>query len=117
MLQKKREGYFNKIELDYNSPLKRFQKAIIYDAICYLKDKDSIWKNGNAGFGRDTQSQRPTLFEDKDELYRIKEYMWYNRYELPQDWQSILRTEYPDIKFINYPNMANEVHIDSENVE
>ena len=117
MLQKKRDEYFKDKILDYESKLPRFEKAIVYDAICYLKDKDSIWKNGNAGFGRDTQSQRPTLFEDKDELYRIKEYMWYNRYELPQNWQSILRTEYPDINFINYPNMANEVHIDSENVE
>jgi len=118
MLQKKRKEYFEYKKLDYKLKLPRSEKAIIYDAIIgKLNDKDSIWENGNVGFGRDTQAQRPTLFDDKDELYRIKEYMWYNRYELQQNWQSILREEYNSIQFINYPNMANEVYNDNKNAE
>ena len=92
-LQDKRNCFFKNKNLDYNSPLPRVEKAIIYDALC-AENNDSIWKNGNIGFGRDPQAQRPTLFADKDELYRIVEYMWYNRYDLPDNWREILQKKY-----------------------
>lgn len=104
LLREKRLNFFNNKVMDYNSPLPRFEKAIIYDALCCMKDGGSIWWiHGNVGFGRDSQTDRPTLFADKDELYRIKEYMWYNRYGLTTDWQEILQKKYPSVSFINYP--------------
>ncbi len=112
LLKEKRGNFFNNKEMDFNSPLPRFEKAIIYDALCFFDNNDSIWKNGNVGFGRDTQTGQPTLFVDKDELYRIKEYMWYNRYDLPTNWQEILKKEYPSVSFINYP-AKGETHHDS----
>lgn len=113
LLKEKRDKFFNEKTLNYDSPLPRFEKAIIYDALCYIKDGDSIWWiHGNVGFGRDTYTSRQTLFVDKDELYRIKEYMWYNRYNLPTNWQEILQKKYPSVSFINYP-ANNETNPDS----
>ena len=110
--------YFKDKKLDYCSPLPRFDKAIIYDAICNLSN-DSIWTSyNNIGMCCDNQTDKPTLFSDKDELYRINERILYTRrYDLPKDWQEILENKYLNIKFVNYPDMANEVHIDSDNVE
>lgn len=105
ILSEKRKTFFENKNLNYDFPLPRFEKAIIYDALCsLLPNNETIWENGNVGFGIDsTDHSRPTLFSDKDELYRIKEYMWYYRYDLPDKWQDILKQEYKSLTFPNYP--------------
>lgn len=104
LLSGKKQRFFDNIIFDYNRPLPfRYQKAIIYDAIC--PSGTSIWDNGNIGFDIDSSGSHNTMFNDKDELYRINEYMRSNqRLELPDNWQDVLRENYNGIEFINYGN-------------
>lgn len=104
LLESKRNSFFsNNNIIDYNSPMPRYKKAIIYDALCSLqKSGDSIWTNNNVGFG--TNSNVTSLFNDKDVLYRISKKRVENTlYNLPDRWQEILRNKYSSLVFSNYP--------------
>lgn len=104
LLESKRNSFFsNNNIIDYNSPMPRYKKAIIYDALCSLqKSGDSIWTNNNVGFG--TNSNVTSLFNDKDVLYRISIKRVENTlYNLPNGWQEILRNKYSSLVFYNYP--------------
>lgn len=103
LLFEKRKGFFDNLKLDYNNPLPRYKKAIVYDAIC--SSDSSIWHNGNIGFGVGLSGNQDTMFNDKDELYCIKEYMWYQKLELPKDWRNILSEKYKNVEFYNYPSL------------
>ena len=125
LLIEKRWLFFNNKLMDYNSPLPRFEKAIIYDALCYIcDDKDSIWAYDYVYLGRDILTSRPTLFADKDELCARGKHK-VDHFELPYDWQEILRKEYPTVSFINYPaksetnpdSVASPDSVEEHNVE
>jgi archaellum component FlaC len=127
LLKEKRWLFFNIRVMDYDSPLSRFEKAFIYDALCYICDnKDSIWNYDYVSFEKNTQTSRPTLFADKEELYGIGVTKHKgHHFELPYDWQEILREEYPNVSFINYPaksesnpdSVANPDSVEEHNVE
>lgn len=102
LLESKRKSFFsNNNIIDYNSPMPRYKKAIIYDALCSLqKSGDSIWTNNNVGFG--TNSNVTSLFNDKDVLYRISKKRVENTLcNLPNNWQEILKQTYKSLTFYN----------------